>query len=132
MRFVRTETGLVDARTALEDAIRAGINGEAVPVTATRVWRGEAVPAVVEIEEVEERAENGLGFLDMLAETEESLPELGRVMGEITAVFNELAVLGETAQDEMRHINERGGGAGGQLRVALEVWRSAWKCRQPG
>lgn len=94
IQFVRTETGLVEARTKLQEAIAAGIERGPQPVTATRVWRGssEVTPEVPETIELEEQNEEP-GFLDMLAETEEAFPVLARVSEELTAVFEKLPAL---------------------------------------
>lgn len=122
IQFIRTETGLVEARDALQRAIRVGIERGPRPVTATRVWfesSGHTL-AVLETGEPEEQEEEP-GFLDMLAEVEEAIPLLARVSEEITTVFEGLPALTDEAMAEMATSDARGGGAGGRLRVAQEL-----------
>jgi hypothetical protein len=122
IQFIRTETGLVEARTRLQETIAAAIRRGPQPVTATRVWLelGAGVPDVSEAVETEEHDE-GPGFLDMLAETEEAAPLLGRVAEELTAVFEELPAYTDEAMQEMAKSDARGGSAGGRLRVARDL-----------
>lgn len=120
IRFIRNETGLVEARNALQEAMSAGMRHGAQPVTATRVWLGVvethtlSIPEIVEPEEQDE----GPGFLDMLAETEEALPLFAQISEELTAIFEELPTLTNTAFEEMERVDARGGGAGGRLLIA--------------
>lgn len=122
IQFVRNETGLVEARTRLQEALTAAMRRGPQPVTATRVWLElEAdVPEVPEAVEIEEQDE-GLGFLDMLAEAEEAIPLLARVAEELTTVFEELPAYTDEAMREMAASDARGGGAGGRLRVAQKL-----------
>jgi hypothetical protein len=122
IRFNRTETGLVEARTALQQAITAGLDHGAKPVTATRVWLGSEIPAsaVPEIIKPDEQ-EEGPGFLDMLAETEEATPLLAQVSEELTAVFEELPALTDAVLEEMAKSDARGKGASGRLVIAQKL-----------
>lgn len=122
IQFVRTETGLVEAREGLQRAIRTGIERGSQPVTATRVWLelNSPIPEMSEIVETEEQDEEP-GFLDMLAEAEEALPLLARVAEELAAVFEELPAFTDEAMREMAASDARGGGAGGRLRVAKKL-----------
>lgn len=124
IQFVRNETGLVEAREKLQEAIKTGIERGPRPVTATRVWQ-ELDGPVLEVGEVVEPEEDGdgeePGFLDMLAETEEAIPLLVRVAEDITAVFEGLPALTDEAMREMAESDTRGAGAAGRLRVAQSL-----------
>lgn len=127
IQFVRSESGLVEAREALKRAIVAGVERGPRPVTATRIWLGEAALAVASDEVADEQSESleehdeGPGFLDMLVETEEALPLLVQVSEELTTVFNELPALTDQAVREIATSDERGGGAAGRLVVAQKL-----------
>lgn len=122
IQFIRNQTGLVEARTRLQEAIVAAMRRGPQPVTATRVWLelDAGVPDVPEAVETQEQDE-GPGFLDMLAETEEAVPLFARVAEELTAVFEELPAYTDEAMQEMAASDARGGGAGGRLRVARDL-----------
>jgi hypothetical protein len=121
IQFIRTETGLVEARDALIQAIRASVEHGGSPVTATRVWLGlhDHPPAIAEIEVPQEPEEDeGPGFLDMVAEAEDAMPLLAQVVEELGALFEELPTLTNTSVAEMEASDARGGGAGGRLLIA--------------
>jgi hypothetical protein len=123
IQFIRTETGLIEARDALIEAIRAAIGHGGRPVTATRVWLDlhDHPPTISEIEVPAEHEEEGPGFLDMLAETEEAMPLLVQVSEELTAIFEGLPALTEAAHEEMNRSDARGGGARGRLVIAQKL-----------
>jgi len=124
IQFIRTETGLVEARESLQEAIRVGIERGPRPVTATRVWlelgddQGPIGPDIVEFEGHEHEEP---GFLDMQAEAEEAVPLLAKVTEEITLVFTQVSNLTEEATQEIAKSDERGAGAAGRLRVARNL-----------
>lgn len=136
IQFNRTETGLVEARESLQNTIRADVERGPRPVTATRVWLGlrqdmSEVPESTGVaggdqaQTPQTTASQGdgdeeLGFLDMLAETEEALPLLSRVAEELTAVLESMPALADEMMRNMAASDVRGGGAGGRLRVAKE------------
>lgn len=124
IQFVRSETGLIEAREKLQEAIRTGIKRGPRPVTATRLWLefNAPVPGAPEVLEAEEGGdEEEPGFLDMLAATEEALPLLARVAEDITAVFEGIPALTDETMREMAESDARGAGAGGRLRVAQNL-----------
>ena len=135
IQFVRTETGLVEAREKLQQAIKLGVERGPQPVTATRVWleSSDHIPTLradadnegasedLEAVEIEETNKDQPGFLDMLAETEEALPLLAQISEELTAVFEELPTLTNAALEEMNKVDARGGGAGGRLLIAQRL-----------
>ena len=120
IQFVRTETGLVEARDELISAIRAGIEDGGLPVTATRLWTrlGDRVPAIPEVEVATDQDDEGLGFLEMVAEAEEAMPVLLEVVEALGTLFEELPALSEAAVAEMNAADERGAGAAGRLVAA--------------
>ncbi len=121
IQFVRTETGLAEARDSLQGAIRTSIERGPRPVTATRVWLESDSGSVPAIPETAEPEEEEPGFLDMMAEAEEALPLLARVAEELTAVFEELPAYTDEAMRQIAESDARGGGAGGRLRIARQL-----------
>ena len=122
IQFVRSETGLVEARESLQNAIKAGMERGGNPVTATRVWReGNGDEMVDPPDTKSDEDENGPGFLEMVAEAEEAAPLLSQVMEELTAVFESLSGLTDKAMEEMARSDARGQGTGGRLRVAQQL-----------
>jgi hypothetical protein len=88
VKFKRTEAGLIDARNALEEAIRAALNGDGKPVTATRVWNelatlepgavAAAAAKSLEVDDPDDREdEDAPGQLDLLATGESAMEAIG-------------------------------------------------------
>lgn len=124
IQFIRTETGLVEARDALIGAIRAGLEHSGLPVTATRLWLGADVntPTTSDAEIVQETQDDeGSGWLDRVAEAEEAMPLLIQVVEEFTELLQELPALTTTRTAEMQVSDARGGGAGGRLAIAQRL-----------
>jgi hypothetical protein len=120
--FVRSETGLVEARESLQKAIQAGLEYGGNPVTATRVWHETDGNVTVEPSDTKtEEDRDGPGFLDMVAEAEEAAPLLSQVMEKLTEVFESLSNLTDKAMEEMARSDARGQGTGGRLRVAQRL-----------
>lgn len=122
IQFVRTETGLVEARERLQEAIKAGLQRGGRPVTATRVWH-EASQGVQELpaEARSNTEREEPGFLEMIAEAEEAAPLLTQVMEELTEVLESLPTLTDQAMDEMERADARGQGTAGRLGVAQRL-----------
>jgi hypothetical protein len=122
IQFVRSETGLVEARESLQKTISAVLERGGNPVTATRVWNEvDGNIAEVPLDTKAEEDADGPGFLDMVAEAEEAAPMLTEVMEELTMNFESFSDLTEDAMKVMETSNERGQGTGGRLRIAQQL-----------
>lgn len=96
IQFNRTEAGLIDARNTIIEFLRAGLQGEATPVAATRIYtEGDLSldPATVASQselsyQTEDPGdidvEDGPGRLDQLADGELAIEELGGVLSTFT------------------------------------------------
>jgi hypothetical protein len=85
------------------------------------VWLGvrDNTPAILDTEiHQDPEDDEGPGWLDMVAEAEEAMPLLARVMEELTALLEELPTLAATRTAEMQISDARGGGAAGRLMIA--------------
>lgn len=99
--FKRTESGLIEAKRSLVRALADGLESGGDPVTATRIWfeSGQtSFQADLNDEEIEtsEDADDEPGFLELLAETECGITDIGQtlntgasILGEITRVFED-------------------------------------------
>lgn len=137
--FRRTELGFVEARDQLKEALRNGLGDGMMPVTATRVWlQGSAVAAASRArrakhgadsehsgtDEDQEREsdsptadDDAPGFLDLLADAEESLPILQGSIEEANEVLQEITgIIGEAAE-RARAADQRGAGAAAKLAI---------------
>lgn len=118
IRFNTSETGLVDARTELENAINTALNQDFQPVTATRVFHSYAEDSPEGESEQGSEDEDAPGFLDMLADAEEAAPLLSNIMEELTVVFEELPGLTEDAVTEIEKGDAKGNGTACRLQAA--------------
>jgi len=146
IRFRRTERGLIEAREALRAALERGLREGFDPVAATRIWaeEGPAPPQPPVDEEgpgeerdtgggggdadrprgpgpsggVEELADDP-GMLELLAESEEALPELNDVLTRMGEATQEMGRLAEEATAEMQKTDDAGGGARARLAIAI-------------
>jgi len=113
IQFSRSERGLIDARNELTRALAVGLAEGSDPVTATRIWNQEPIPAARELMlEVDESEADGEavgeqeldedGFMDHMARTETALPQLQEAVSDLTEV---LTLMGSDAQDIGVEIN---------------------------
>lgn len=123
IQFLRSETGLIEAREGLKRAISTGVERGPRSVTATRVWLSieHDTSETYEPETLEEQDEEGPGFLDLMVETEEALPLLNDVSEGLAAVMGELPPLTQSAVEEMAFSDARGKGAAGRLVAATKL-----------
>lgn len=117
--FSRSERGLIEVRKQLQQAIAIGLAEGSDPVTATRVWLsmspdealGEAVAAVPP-DDVDED-----GFLERLADVEEGFPEMTEILGEISAIMEDLGEVGEGIGQDVESFNAGAGSARERLNL---------------
>jgi hypothetical protein len=104
IKFKRTDAGLIDARNALIEALRAGLTGNYSPVTATEVWGSEgaglsqdevisAAAASVAPDEDVVYDDEQPGRLELLATGEAALGRLSEHLESFGAEMNELGEL---------------------------------------
>lgn len=125
--FRRTESGLVDGRRALEQAIRAGLSGGNDPVTATRLWLGmrpnldadnDAEQTQQETQGEEEEEE---GFLDTLASSEAEISNLGQVVRQLIDPLSSISELFVSSTQNLKTSDASGGGFSGRLAIASKL-----------
>ncbi len=133
IQFRRSEAGLIDARENLIETLRAALQGRSTPVTATRIWN-EVTPAGPELvadaaersrqdDDVSGEQEAGPGWIDVLAEGEEAVQEIGSVLEEATRVFETVGALGTDVGDRVKSSDAQRGGFAGRLKIARELAR---------
>lgn len=108
IQFRRTEAGLIEARNNLIEALRDGLNGSFLPVTATRVWStlssspaGSAPIDPSSVATVEEEEPDPPGFIDVLAEGEERMVDVGERLNAVAELIGEIGNLFSAATEEM-------------------------------
>jgi ABC-type transporter Mla subunit MlaD len=118
--FRRTESGLVDGRRALEQAIHAGLSGGNDPVTATRLWLGMRPEVDVnnDAEQTQQEMEEEEGFLDTLASSEAEISNLGQVVHQVIDPLNSISELFVSSTQNLKTSDASGGGFGGRLAIA--------------
>lgn len=136
VQFSRSEIGLINARNELTKILRAGIDGDFDPVTATRVWgqtRSEESP----LPDDETDQGGGLaaaggetgpqkpppddrGFVDILAEAEERQEQLPGLMEGIGAHIEALGSLADASTLEMHKADAAGKGMRGRLALVAK------------
>lgn len=94
--FKRSEIGFIEARRSLIRALAEGLDSGGDPVTATRVWF--EISSDYESETVElkdEPASNAeeeeeLGFLELIAETESGINDIGQTLSTGASILSEI------------------------------------------
>lgn len=106
IKFKRTEAGLIEARNALVELLRSGLEGAGAPVTATRVWNAlegltqEAVQAASALSFVSDDPadavdEDGPGNLELMVEGETALNALAGTLQSFTEYMTQMGALAE-------------------------------------
>jgi hypothetical protein len=130
IKFRRTEAGLIEARQNLIETLRAGLSGQGAPLRPTAVWSiGGSANAAAVAEDVAASLvpdDNDLpstepGFLDILAEGEESLTHISEVLTQATAETTSIATLVGDAATSMTQSDASGGGFGARLSITREL-----------
>jgi len=116
--FKRTESGLVEARKKLSQALAAGLQGGGDPVTATRVWFETAsVVEPVGIVDTDDQTDES-GFLEKLADTEEAMQALGRTLTNAGTIMEDITRLTQESSTRMVEVNRSGGSSSAKLVIA--------------
>ena len=129
IQFRRSEGGLIEARDALIDAIRAALSGTGKPVTATRLWNelAAADPRVVSAAVQQSLADDSdepvdePGFMDVLAEGEIAMQEVSEILTRATAAMEATGTLSRAAGERLAKSDAEGRGFGGRLQVARQL-----------
>jgi hypothetical protein len=130
--FRRTELSFVEARDQLKEALKSGQGDGMMPVTATRVWlQGSSLAAVSRVrrapasggsgEESSDGGEEEPGFLDWLADAEESMPILQGSLEKANEMVEEIARLQAEATERLKAADERGQGAAAKLVITEKL-----------
>jgi hypothetical protein len=126
IQFSRSRIGLVDARDELTAVLGVGLCGDYDPVAATRVWndaaQNEAASAANHEDEATEPQmddeDDGRGFIDIVAESEEQMEALAPALEELGSYVNEMGELAERSTELMAQSDAAGKGMRGKLQVA--------------
>jgi hypothetical protein len=120
--FKRTDGGLVEARRKLSAAIASGLEDGGDPVTATRIWFESSVALVgVSDGKKDDAADEGLGFLEQIAEMTEAMDSASATLGAVTTVFNDIGELADAGAAELNAINASGGPASARVVVTNRI-----------
>lgn len=124
IQFIRTESGFIDARNLLAEAIRTALGGAGDPVTATRVWN-ELPPTPThpqpEVPIEPPGGQDPPGFLEKLADTEIGMESMKTILTSVTSVMASIGTIADAATTEIARSDARGGGARGRLAIAERV-----------
>jgi hypothetical protein len=116
--FKRTEGGLIEARTSLIQRLEAGLAGEIDRVSATRIWLSPEAPGVEE-QPITEESEPG--YLELLAKSEEALPQISTILVEMTRIGSEVSDLFTSAVEQVAQSDAAGKGMSGRLAIAVRL-----------
>jgi hypothetical protein len=91
--FKRTDSGLVEARRSLIQALAIGLQSGGDPVAATRIWFEQGTITTTETldnQNLLDPFDEEPGFLEKLADTEDGIQALGQALTTATAIVNEI------------------------------------------
>ncbi|MFD9865588.1 hypothetical protein [Streptomyces alboflavus] len=110
IRFIRSLSGFVDARTELENALTGAINEEFELLTPARILRGLRVPASASnlAGDEEETDEDAPGLIDRFAQVEEQMEEMTATVDAMTAALGTIAELTDEASPAMERASQPG------------------------
>jgi hypothetical protein len=122
IQFSRSTHGLIKARDQLVQVLKAGLEGAYDPVTPTILWNGDAVPLGDEITDGEQTrdeagGEESLGFVDILAKSEEEQEKLVPALEDVAKCITNLGGLAQKYADELGRSDAAGKGMRGRLQV---------------
>lgn len=133
-RFRRTSVGLSEVRDQLTETLKAALDGNASPVTATRVWSEGAADPSTSFESAQARArelaqsepadaeddEDEPGFVDILADGEEAIGEMGTVLGRLSGATVDMGSIATTMTERLEASDTAQGGFAGRLTLAKQ------------
>jgi hypothetical protein len=111
--FTRTPLGLVEGRQRVEAAIQAFLDDGCDRITATRIMRedfpmtsgGPPSPSEPRDDDGPIHADDGPGFVDMVADLESAFPQVNAIIHAVTA---EIEQAGNLAEESAAAITEQG------------------------
>lgn len=112
IQFSKSDRGLIDARKALERAIRSGLDELPEPIAATRLWNlGQEVVVKPEAKTASEAEGAEItpsdayfeekGVVERFADIEESFPVLTEISGSIASILNNLGEVATSSNEEL-------------------------------
>jgi hypothetical protein len=114
--FKRSESGLIEARRRLSDAISVGMREGGDPVTITRIWN-ESSREIVSVAATSSDLDEP-GYLESVAEAEEAITALPAVIGSIIGIMEEITELTRDSSEQIEKLNHNGGSAAQKLAIA--------------
>jgi hypothetical protein len=124
IQFVHGDMGYIDAREQLEAALTTGLQEGSDAVSATRIWLEGSTPALQSVQEqvaADEADDDEPGFLDLLAEAETAMPQIGQNLEVGIAVLESIGEAMEKATAEAQEADRRGAGMAGRLTAAQRL-----------
>lgn len=107
------------------------LSGQVRPVTATRLWNElatadlatvtAAIERSAETDGLEDDAPVEPGFMDILADGEAALSEVGEILSRATEAMNEIGTLSQEAGAEIAQSDAQGLGFAGRLQIARRL-----------
>ncbi|WP_456285851.1 hypothetical protein M1D46_13985 [Microbacterium sp. JZ70] len=118
IQFSRSDRGLIDARKQLQRALEFGMNEPGEGVTATRIWNSASESPIVLAQDpallaepadaagaLDEEDVDADGFIDRIANLEESMPTLTNTTTEIGAVVSAMGRIAADSNEEIALLN---------------------------
>lgn len=132
IQFRRTESGLIEARRSVVEAVRSGLEDGARPVTAARLWQegddgGSAVVAqailttLAPLETQDDEIPPEPGYMDILADGELAVGQIADVLARSTAAVEAIGAVMQDSTERLERSDSSGKGFAGRLRVATEL-----------
>lgn len=122
--FKRTDAGLAEARRHLVQALATGLESGGDPVAATRIWFeggevNETLPMGLEPAVNDE--DEGPGFLEKLADTEEGIITLGQALTTTTSIVEEVSRVFTDGAAKINGLSQSHGASAAKLAIANRV-----------
>jgi hypothetical protein len=121
--FKRTPAGLVEGRRRLSQLLAAGLDSGGDPVTATRVWF-EAPGAIATLSEKPESSQSDAeepGFLEKLADTEESFQSLVQAMAMASSINEDITRVISDGTEKIKELDAKGGSSAAKLALVNRI-----------
>lgn len=121
--FKRTDSGLVEARQSLIQALAVGLESGGDPVAATRIWFEQGAIPTADAPDAYCDSENDdePGFLDKLADTEDGIQALGQALTTATSIVEEVSRIFNEGAAKVNALDSSHGTSAARLAVANRV-----------
>lgn len=122
--FKRSPAGLVEARKRLSQVLAAGLDMGGDPVTATRVWfEGASTTVAIDFDESQGTGSDyeESGYLEKLADTEESFQSLVQAMATASSINEEITRIISDGTQKIEEIESKGGKISDKLALVNRI-----------